>query len=236
MQNALESCSSSSSVSVLVAEANEMSCQLVETALRPRRYRVSVVGSAIDSSGAFSLLKERAPDVAVISSQLREGPLEGFRVVRELRSLQSRTRAVMLLDTRERDLVIDAFRCGARGIVFRDEPLETLGKCIHAVHRGQVWANSQQLGYILDALSLTMPMRLQDARGMDLLSKREESVVRQVAEGMTNREISLHLKLSEHTVRNYLFRIFDKLGVSTRVELVLYCLQERSGAAADAQT
>jgi DNA-binding NarL/FixJ family response regulator len=71
---------------------------------------------------------------------------------------------------------------------------------------------------------------------MDLLSKREESVVRQVAEGMTNREISLHLKLSEHTVRNYLFRIFDKLGVSTRVELVLYCLQERPGGAADCQT
>jgi DNA-binding NarL/FixJ family response regulator len=143
------------------------------------------------------------------------------------RKLKPRTRAVMLLDTRERDLVIDAFRCGAHGIVFRDEPLETLGKCIHAVHQGQVWANSQQLGYLLEALSLTMPMRLQDAHGMNLLSKREESVVRQVAEGMTNREISAHLKLSEHTVRNYLFRIFDKLGVSTRVELVLYCLQER---------
>jgi DNA-binding NarL/FixJ family response regulator len=143
------------------------------------------------------------------------------------RKLKQRTRAVMLLDSRERDLVIDAFRCGARGVVFRDEPLETLGKCIHAVHRGQVWANSQQLGYILEALSLTMPVRLQDARGMNLLSKREETVVRQVAEGMTNREISVRLKLSEHTVRNYLFRIFDKLGVSTRVELVLYCLQER---------
>jgi DNA-binding NarL/FixJ family response regulator len=143
------------------------------------------------------------------------------------RKLKQRTRAVMLLDTRERDMVIDAFRCGAHGIVFRDEPLETLGKCIHAVHQGQVWANSQQLGYVLEALSLTMPMRLQDARGMNLLSKREESVVRQVAEGMTNREISAHLKLSEHTVRNYLFRVFDKLGVSTRVELVLYCLQER---------
>lgn len=90
-----------------------------------------------------------------------------------------------------------------------------------------MWANSQQLGYILEALSLTMPVRLQDARGMNLLSKREETVVRQVAEGMTNREISVRLKLSEHTVRNYLFRIFDKLGVSTRVELVLYCLQER---------
>src|ERR1700735_2110081 len=171
MQNALESCSSSSSVSVLVAEANEMSCQLVETALRPRRYRVSVVASAIDSSEAVSLLKERAPDVAVISSHLREGPLEGFRVLRELRALQSRTRAVMLLASRERDLVIDAFRCGAHGVIFRDEPLETLSKCIHAVHQGQVWANSEHLGYLLDALGHAKPLHLQDARGLNLLSK-----------------------------------------------------------------
>jgi DNA-binding NarL/FixJ family response regulator len=133
----------------------------------------------------------------------------------------------MLLDTRERQLVIDAFRCGAHGVVFRDEPLETLGKCIHAVNQGQIWASSEHLGYILEALSQQVPMRLQDAHGIDLLSKREEAVVRQVAEGLTNREISIRLKLSEHTVRNYLFKIFDKLGVSTRVELVLYCLQER---------
>jgi len=215
------------SVSILIAEANQMNCQLVESAFRPRRYRVSVVASAIDFPRAVSLLKEREPQVAIISSQLREGPLEGFRVLRELRSLQSRTRAIMLLDTRERQLVIDAFRCGAHGVVFRDEPLETLGKCIHAVNQGQIWASSEHLGYILEALSQQVPMRLQDAHGIDLLSKREEAVVRQVAEGLTNREISIRLKLSEHTVRNYLFKIFDKLGVSTRVELVLYCLQER---------
>jgi DNA-binding NarL/FixJ family response regulator len=71
---------------------------------------------------------------------------------------------------------------------------------------------------------------LQDARGLNLLSKRDENVVRLVSEGLTNRQISSDLGLSEHTVRNYLFRIFDKLGVSTRVELVLYCLQDRPAA------
>jgi len=70
-------------------------------------------------------------------------------------------------------------------------------------------------------------MRLQDAHGIYLLSKREEDVVRLVAQGLMNREISVQLGLSEHTVRNYLFRVFDKLGVSTRVELVVYYLQER---------
>jgi DNA-binding NarL/FixJ family response regulator len=126
--------------------------------------------------------------------------------------------------------LIDTFRSGAHGVVFRDEPLETLSKCIHAVHQGQVWANSQQLGYVLEALTRVLPLHLQDAHGISLLAKREEDVVRLVAEGMTNREVSRQLEISEHTVRNYLYRVFDKLGVSTRVELVLYCLQDRQRA------
>jgi two-component system nitrate/nitrite response regulator NarL len=72
-----------------------------------------------------------------------------------------------------------------------------------------------------------MPFRFEDSNGVKLLTKRERDVARLVAEGLTNRGISTQLGLSEHTVRNYLLRIFDKLGVSTRVELVLYCLQER---------
>ena len=220
-----------SSVHVFIAEANQMNCQLVESAFRPRRKRVTVIASAIGSDAALALLRTHEPDIAVVSAQLQEGPIEGYRVVRLLRSVQTRTRVIMLLDSRDRELVIDAFRCGAHGVIFRDEPLETLGKCIHAVHSGQIWANSQNLGYVLDALRQAMPLRVQDAHGLNLLSKREESVVRLVADGLTNREISNQLGLSEHTVRNYLFRIFDKLGVSTRVELVLYCLQEKQRSA-----
>jgi DNA-binding NarL/FixJ family response regulator len=225
MLNAMES--HSSVVNIVVAEANEMNCQLVESAFRPKRYRVVVVASAVQSLETLTLLKAREPDVVIISAQLHDGPMEGFRVLRELRAMQSRTRAVMLLASRERELVIEAFRSGAHGLIFRDEPLETLSKCIHAVHQGQVWANSQHLGFLLEALGQTKSLQLRDARGVNLLSKREETVVRLVADGLTNKAISSELHLSEHTVRNYLFRIFDKLGVSSRVELVLYCLQER---------
>jgi len=218
------------SIRVLLAEANYLNCQLVERALRSRRIGVSVIACAVGSDDALASIKEHEPEVAVISAQLQEGPLEGYRVLREIRSLQSRTRAIMLLSSREREFVIDAFRCGAHGVLFRDEPLEILAKCIHAVHRGQVWANSLHLTYVLDALRQAMPLRLRDARGIQLLSKRELEVARLVAEGLTNRAIAIELRLSEHTIRNYLFRIFDKLGVSTRVELVLYCLQERQKA------
>ncbi len=218
-------------VNVLIAEANQMNCQLVEQAFRPRRLRLAVIASAVESTRAVSLLKEHAPDVAIISAQLHEGPLAGFRVLRELRRLRAKTRAVMLLDTRKRELIIEAFRNGAHGVIFRDEPLETLSKCIHAVHRGQVWADSELLGLLLEALGQTKSLNLQDAHGLDLLSKKEEKVVRLVADGMTNKQISSALGLSEHTVRNYLFKIFDKVGVSTRVELVLYCLQEKHSSA-----
>ncbi|MFZ3201613.1 MAG: response regulator transcription factor [Candidatus Acidiferrales bacterium] len=225
MQNAPQT--RSSVVNVVIAEANHMNCELVESVFRPKRSGVAVIGIAVNSHDALSLLKEHEPDVAVISSHLQEGPLEGYRLLRELRSLQSKTHAIILLESRERELVIDAFRYGARGVLFRDESLETLGKCIHAVHQGQVWANSEQLHYVLDALGQAMPVHLRDAHGIELLSKREEDVVRLVAEGLTNREVSMRLLLSEHTIRNYLFRIFDKLGISSRVELVLYWLGEK---------
>lgn len=213
-------------ISVVIAEANQLNCQLVESAFRARRNHVAIVASAVGSRETLDVIKARAPDVAIVSAQMETGPLDGYYILRELRSLQTKTRLILLLGSRERELIIDAFRCGAHGVIFRDEPLETLAKCIHAVYRGQVWANSLHLGYLLDVLS-QMPVRLHDSQGMELLSKREAEVSHLVAEGLTNRGISAQLGLSEHTVRNYLFRIFDKLGVSTRVELVLYCFQEQ---------
>jgi DNA-binding NarL/FixJ family response regulator len=217
----------SSVVNILIAEANHMNCQLVESAFRPKRNCITVIGSVVSSDHALALLKENEPDVAIISAQLEEGPTEGYRVLRQLRLLGSRTRGVMLLDSRDREVVIDAFRSGARGVVFRDEPLKNLSKCIRAVHGGQVWVNSQHLGYLLDALGQTPKPLIQPAPVNGHLSKREEDVVRLVAEGLSNREVSEQLGLSEHTIRNYLFHVFDKLGVSTRVELVLHCLQQR---------
>ena len=178
-----------------IAEANQLNCQLLANALHPKRYHLEVSATATDSKTTLALLKENKPDVAIISAQLQDGALAGYTVLQELRAMQSKTRAIMLLEARTREPVVDAFRFGAHGVIFRDEPVETLGKCIHAVSEGQVWANSLHLGFLLEALSQVSPVRLQDARGSNLLTKREEDVARLVAEGMSNREISRHLKL-----------------------------------------
>jgi DNA-binding NarL/FixJ family response regulator len=133
----------------------------------------------------------------------------------------------MLLDSCERDLVIESFRGGARGVFSRDGSFEALCRCVQVVHQGQVWANTRELDYLMQALAEAVPLRVINAKGANLLTKREVGVVRLIAEGLTNRDISRQLNLSEHTVRNYLFRIFNKLGTSNRVELALYAIGQR---------
>jgi DNA-binding NarL/FixJ family response regulator len=217
------------SISLLVAEHSRMGCHLMETALRRCRY-IAVTHSVVESMEAVEGFKATNPDVCIISSALKDGPTAGFRVARELRKMNKSSGIILLLETLDRALVLEAFRSGARGILSRDDPFDMLQKCILKVYEGQVWANTQQLTFLLESLFDSAPVPIRDAKGTALLTSRELSLVQLVAEGRTNRDISQELRLSEHTVRNYLFRIFNKLGVSTRLELALYAINHRSGS------
>ena len=213
-------------ISLLVAEHSRMGCNLMETALRRCRH-ITVTASAVESTEFTEVYKTTNPDVCIISSSLKDGPTAGFRLTRELRELGRPLSIVLLLEASERALVVEAFRSGARGVLSRDDPFDMLPKCIQKVHEGQVWANSQQLSYLIESVAANTPPVITDARGATLLTNRELRLVQLVAEGRTNRDISRELHLSEHTVRNYLFRIFNKLGVSTRLELALYAINQR---------
>ena len=208
-------------IRVLAADSTRMNSQLLSTALE-RDKRFQVLDSPPDINSLVSAVAKEKPAVMVISAEIDGNPRRGFEVAREIHSLHPQTRIIMLLDNGERSQVVEAFRAGARGVFSRSESLKSLAKCIFCVSQGQVWASSKELKYLLEALGEALPLRVIDARGADLLSRREQEVVRCVAEGLSNREIAQRLGLTEHTVKNYLFRIFDKLGVSKRVEVVLY--------------
>ena len=131
----------------------------------------------------------------------------------------------MLIPGAERDLVIDAFRGGARGVFCRIQSLKQLSKCIRTVHGGQIWADNQNLDFLLEFLTQLKPLRrIKPGGGMVRLTQRETEVVQLLTDGMSTREISHTLRVSEHTIRNYLSVIYEKLGVSSRVELALYAI------------
>ena len=199
-------------VGVLLADSNLMACHLLAQALE-RQPGFSVFATLVDSRSLLDSLQLCQPDVALIGANLQEGPLSGFSRLPQLRTEFPALPWIILLDRTVPELVVDAFRAGARGVFSRsDSDISMLSKCIRRVVEGQVWADSNQLHYLLEAFS-SGP------------SEREQPRER-VAEGMGNREIAQRLNLSEHTVKNYLFRIFEKPGFSNRVELVLYAVAE----------
>jgi DNA-binding NarL/FixJ family response regulator len=216
-------------IRVFAADSTRMNSQLLAAALE-RDKRFQVLEPVSDVREIIAAVQKEKPAVVVVSAEMGDDPRKGFEVAREIHALHCGTRVVMLLDVSERSHVVESFRAGARGVFSRSESLKSLAKCIHCVSQGQVWANSKELRYLLEALGEALPMRMIDSRGAALLSKREQEVVRCVAEGLSNREIADRLGLTEHTVKNYLFRIFDKLGVSKRVEVVLYAYSLGTGA------
>jgi two-component system nitrate/nitrite response regulator NarL len=221
-------------IRVLVADNSRMHARLLADALK-RDPALEALPFESDSSDLVAAAKAHNIDVLVISPTLDEQPSRGFEVLHELRARHLRTRAVLLLDSSKDDAILQAFRAGVRGVFGRTEPIELLSKCVRCVHQGQVWANSKDLNVALGALANSPAVRAVNANGTSLLTERELQVVHCLSEGLTNREIAERLNLSRHTIKNYFFRIFDKLGVSSRVELLFMTLNQANAKEAPAK-
>jgi DNA-binding NarL/FixJ family response regulator len=211
-------------ISVLFASPNALTREMLTKALN-RHAHFHVVASATAGQEVLDAVQSADVDVALIAATLADGPLSGLGVLRQICERAPHVKSVILFFSSERHLVVDAFRAGAKGVFCLSESnFKSLCRCVQRVRAGQIWANSKELSGVMEAFSQLSPMRVVNADGMRLLTKREEEVVRLVADGLQNRDIAKELKLSEHTIKNYLFHIFEKLGVSSRVELVLYAV------------
>jgi two-component system, NarL family, nitrate/nitrite response regulator NarL len=214
-------------LSLLIAEDSPMGCELLKESLKRSQVGVNKFVCTVTHGQIVQAATETRIDVALVSERLEDGRHNGLEIIDHLRKTSPSIRSILLAKTLSPELVLAAFRNGAKGIFCRSEPIQALSRCIRAVHHGQVWVNSEQLEIILRALIETRPTHLTTSHGVSVLTKREQEVASLVAEGLTNREIAKRLGLSEHTVGNYLFKCYEKLGLSTRVEFVLYILSQR---------
>lgn len=203
---------------VVIADNTHMASQLLAEALRRERH-FKIIGCAA-SSEELLLLLARSPDVIVLAADF-EKPGGGLPIAARVAAQRSHAAMVILLDhSSSEDFVMQAFRAGARGVFSRSQSLEEMGKCIECLAAGQIWASGEQMDSLLSALKHAVVPRFPQDSTAGLLSRREQEVVRYLCDGLTNREIARALGLSEHTVKNHLFRIYAKLGVEKRMEVI----------------
>jgi len=217
-------CSERSSLplEVLVSDADDITVRLLAADLQ-RQEQFSVFGCRANLNHLSGAIVGRKPAVLLFGFRARDAAGETLSLLRQIRAEYPWLRTIVLSEETERDLVLEVFRAGAKGFFDRAsyDPI-LLCRCIRCVAEGQIWAKSEQLGFVLEAFANTP--HIQASKGVQSLTPREHEVARLVSDGLSNGEVAERLGLSIHTVKNYLFSIFDKIGVSSRAELILYAL------------
>jgi DNA-binding NarL/FixJ family response regulator len=204
---------------VYVVDRDSMSGDLLANALVNHR---NFDASSVRSCDLLAMLVTSEVDLVVIAADLDFRSDTGFELAQSVSSSYPEIPIVVLLSQFARESVLNAFRSGARGVFSRQEPMSEFLDCVEHVRRGYIWAGKQETNSLLDVLKNLPSTNLVTGQSSSTLTSRELEVVRCAAKGKTNKAIAVELGLSEHTVKNYLFRAFEKLGVSSRVELLFY--------------
>jgi two-component system, NarL family, nitrate/nitrite response regulator NarL len=184
---------------------------------------IKIVGEASNGNECVHMLTKLKPDILLLD--LRMPGKDGLAVLEETNPDSLTTRIIVLTAAEDERDAVRAMRLGARGIVLKQSASDLLVKSIHRVHGGEIWMDSRITAEVMKAFAESSDNG--PRRDKPLLSDREKEIVQLLAQGYRNKEIGEKLIISEQTVKNHLHNIFDKLGVSDRLELALYAIHHR---------
>ena len=182
----------------------------------------TIVGEASDGRQAVQLISELHPDILLLD--LLMPSLTGLETLRELSGSTTPVRPIVLTAAIAQEQIAQALQLGALGIVLKDAPTEVLFNSIRSVMNGQFWVGQTQVKDLMEALRFYVVPADEGSKEQIHLTSRERDVVGGIASGFTNREIAERLSISEQTVKHHLRNIFDKTGVSNRLELALFAI------------
>jgi len=184
-----------------------------------------VVGEACDGVEAVKMVRQLKPEILLLDLAMPRMP--GLEALREMSTDATSVRVILLTAAAEKDQIVEALQLGARGVVLKDSATQILLKSIRAVMNGEYWVGRESVSNLVQYLRGLVGTSSNTARQRRYgLTPRELEIVSAVVAGYANKEIAEHFKISEDTVKHHLSNIFDKVGVSTRLELALFAVNQ----------
>jgi two-component system, NarL family, nitrate/nitrite response regulator NarL len=184
---------------------------------------LSVVGEASDGDEAVKLTHKLKPDVLLLDLAMPRTP--GMDALEDLAKTSTPVRTILLTASVERTQIVEALQLGARGVVLKESATQLLLKAIHSVMQGAYWVGRESVSDLVKTLRDLSPGTSEDLRKKQFgLTPREFEVISAIVAGYNNRDIAKKFAISEQTVKHHLTNIFDKLGVSSRLELALFAV------------
>jgi len=184
---------------------------------------IRVVGQAESLDQTIAAIQKFSADILIFEAALSPNPADA---VSDLLRQNTSCRLVVVLQEPDQEMTLDLFRRGAHSIVSREIEPEILVECLRKVAQGESWLESHAVAWVLEAYR-TQGVRPAGSRPKVSLTPKESLIVSCVTQGMKNKEIALRVGTTEQVVKNYLRKVYDKLGVADRLELALYCLSHR---------
>src|SRR5207302_5088481 len=190
---------------------------------------LKVIGEASDGAEAVRLARQLKPDILLLDLAMPKHP--GLEALRDLSTgagtNATPVRVILLTAAAEKSQIVEALQLGARGVVLKDSATQLLLKAIHTVMSGEYWVGRESVSNLVQYLRTLVQSSSDEARQKKFgLTPRELEIVAAVVAGYSNKEIAEHFQISEDTVKHHLSNIFDKLGVSTRLELALFAVNQ----------
>lgn len=185
---------------------------------------MSVVGESSVGTEAVRMARELKPDILLLDLGLPRR--SGFQILNDLSGLPSPIRTLVMVAAVEEGPILEAFYLGAHGIVLKGSPRDVLLNSIRSVIAGQYWLDNDSVPIIIEALRKSFPSWKGGTGEKDYgLTPRELKIVERIANGSSNREMGQEFCISERTVKHHLTNVFNKLGISSRLELAVFALE-----------
>ncbi len=188
---------------------------------------IQVVAEAIDGSEAIDKAVELGPDVILMDLKLPK--VDGMTVLRSIQARAHHSKVILFASTEQKEDFIEAMKLGCSGVLPRDTPTHLIEKSIIKVHAGEIWLDSSTTAAVIRQFAAPLEFAATHSNGKNSrersqLSQREREIIILIAQGYKNKEIAEKMFITEQTVKNHLHNVFDKLGVSDRLELALYAI------------